>query len=197
MSDKAPINPAFGQFVCERLKVVRTRSGGTLAWSIVAQIIQCAYKEEAENFQAFVAPPKAKRAASAPRKRNEHIDALASACGGHPDTMTHSAIRAVAVAWAEIKAVSPDCTPGELKRRADRYKSLHPTWPCTAGALAKHWDSLGVSLGRTESARTDAYIAPPDWLKKAQAIYPEADFTGREWAEIPITLRGEILRRTA
>lgn len=189
-------NPLHGQFVVERLKQAREAAGGQLAWGVVAEIVQKAHDQDVAGLAALYGAPKTPRKQPVPRKRNEFVDALAEACGGHPQTMTKSAIRAVAIAWAEIHAVSPDCTPDELKRRAERYRSIHPTWPCTAGAIAKHWDSLGVSLGRTESAKHDAYIPPPDWLNKAQQLYPEADFTGREWAGIPITIRAEILRRT-
>ncbi len=146
-------------------------------------------------FEPVHQPPK-QRKLSVPRKRNEFIDTLADSCGGDAKQMTHSAIRTIAVAWAEIKQVSPDCTCEEIRKRVSRYKSLHPTWPCTPGAVSKHWDSLGASLGRTESARNDPYIAPPDWMAKACRLYPEADFTGRQWSEIPITLRNAILQKS-
>lgn len=189
-------NPLHGQFVVERLKQAREAAGGTLPWATVGDIIQKAHDQDVSGLIAMYGAPKTPRKQPVPRKRNEFVDALAEACGGHPQTMTASAIRAVAISWAEIKAVSPDCTPDELKRRAERYRSLHPTWPCTAGSIAKHWDSLGVSLGRTESARLDPYITPPDWLEKAKRLYPEADFTGREWSDLPITIRTTIIQKT-
>lgn len=191
------INSMHGSFVAERLKAARAAAGGALSWAKVAEIIQHAYEEEVKQFTALSGAPKEPRKQPVPRKRNAFVDALAEACGGNPEFLTHSAMRTVAVAWAEIKAVSPDCTPEEIRRRVARYKSLHPTWPCTAPSIAKRWDSLGESLGRTESAKMDAYIAPPEWLEKARRVYPEADFTDRQWGDLPITIRSEILRKTS
>jgi hypothetical protein len=189
-------NPLHGSFVAERLKAARTAAGGTIAWSRVAEIIQHAYEEEAKAFTAMSGAPKEPRKQPVARKRNEFVDALASACGGNPQFLTPGAIRTVAIAWAEIKSVSPDCTVEELHRRASRYKSLHPTWPCTATSLSKYWDQLGQSLGRTDSAKLDAYVQPPDWLAKATRLYPEADFSDREWKDLPITIRTSILQKS-
>ncbi len=189
-------NPLHGSFVAERLKAARTAAGGTIAWSRVAEIIQHAYEEEAKAFTAMSGAPKEPRKQPVARKRNEFVDALASACGGNPQFLTPGAIRTVAIAWAEIKSVSPDCTVEELHRRASRYKSLHPTWPCTATSLSKYWDQLGESLGRTHSAKADSYVEPAGWMEKAAKLYPEADFTGRTWASIPITIKNVVVQKS-
>lgn len=189
------INKLHGAFVAERLKAARTAAGGQISWSKVAEIIQHAHEDEFRQFTALNAAPKEPRKQPVPRKRNEFVDALALACGGNPQFMTPMALRAVGVAWSEIRSVSPECTPDEIHRRASRYKSLHPTWPCTASSLSKYWDQLGESLGRTHAAKIDSYVEPAGWMEKASRMYPEADFTGRTWADIPITVKNTIVQR--
>ncbi len=188
-------NPLFSQFVCERLKLAREEAGGTLPWSHVSDIIQKAYIQEITAFTARLAPPTAKRA-PVKRERNEFIDTLAEATGSNPIMMTPAAIRTVAIAWAEIKTVSPACTVEEIRTRAAVYKRKHPEWPLTATALSKHWDQLGSSSGRTASAALDVYTEPLNWRERAASVFPEADFTEVAWCDVSILVRKDILTKT-
>lgn len=73
------------------------------------------------------------------RPRNPLLDALASATGSNPLQVPPSAWGGFAKALAEIRAVSPDLTAEEIKRRAANYRSHMRDATLTAPALAKHW----------------------------------------------------------
>jgi hypothetical protein len=190
-------NPRIGEFTCERLKLAREQAGGTLAWSKVADIIQKSFEQEVACFCAINGAPRKPRAAPAtPRKRDEHIDALVYACGGDPFQLTRAAIQAAAVAVAEIKQVSPDLSVDEIKRRVQRYKEKHRDWPLTPMAISKNWHDLGSSSGRTYSAANDPYLTPENWRERAKQVYPDADFEGKEWTDIGILIRTDILKKS-
>lgn len=70
-----------------------------------------------------------------PRARDLLFDTLAAIDGSDPTKLTSPAARACGVALAEIKAVHPDLTPDEIRRRAKNY----PFDSITPSALAKHW----------------------------------------------------------
>ena len=78
------------------------------------------------------------------RPRNPHMDALGSLDGALNDT-SKTAWGRVAKALSEIREVSPDVTPDEIKRRADNYVAHFNGAALTSTALAKHWAKCGVS----------------------------------------------------
>lgn len=190
-------NPRIGEFTCERLKLAREQAGGTLAWQKVAAIIQASFEQEIACFAAINGAPRKPRAAPAtPRKRDEHIDSLVYACGGDPFQLTRAAIQAAAVAVAEIKQVSPDVSVEEIKRRVQRYKEKHRDWPLTPMAVSKNWHDLGTSAGRTYSAALDPYIEPEGWRDMAAKVFPNGDFSDKQWAEVSILVRKDILTKS-
>ncbi len=77
--------------------------------------------------------------APAGRERNPIFDALAAATDGPADQLTAPTARAVGVALAVIRKVSPDLTCAEIERRASNYKSHFENAAMTASALSKHW----------------------------------------------------------
>jgi hypothetical protein len=77
-----------------------------------------------------------------PRRRNPELDALAAVDGSDLAQVTGSAWGRHAKALHEIRGVCPDVSADEIRRRAENYRTLHPTWTITATALAKHWGSL-------------------------------------------------------
>lgn len=104
----------------------------------------CRDQKNSEENQKNSCPdkPGGKAKAKRPRPRNELLDALAGLDGSNPDKATDPAWGKIATALSQIKAVSPDVTPDEIRRRADRYRSQHPTWHLSANALANHWGAL-------------------------------------------------------
>ena len=74
-----------------------------------------------------------------PRPRNTLLDALACATGSNPLQVPASAWGAFCKALAEIRAVCPNLTSQEIKRRAANYRSHMRDATLTATALAKHW----------------------------------------------------------
>lgn len=83
-------------------------------------------------------PPKERK----PIARNETLDALVASCGGDPLATTRSAWAQAATALRDIREVTPNVTPDEIKTKAATYRRLHRDWDLTPMALAKHWGSL-------------------------------------------------------
>lgn len=73
------------------------------------------------------------------RERNKLLDALVSVDGSDPLQSTGPAFKSAAVALKAIKAVSPDVTPEEIKRRAKNYRVNYKDWSLTANSIAKYW----------------------------------------------------------
>ena len=97
------------------------------------------------------------------RPRNPLFDALALGTGTRDlAKLPRMMGKTIGVALADILEVSPDLTPDEMERVISAYKSKHPTWPCTAMAIAKHWAEFAKS-DATHAAKTDVYQEPPNW----------------------------------
>ena len=77
-----------------------------------------------------------------PVERNPVLDALVESCGGEIATTTRSAWVQAATALRDIKEVSPEVTPDDIKAKAAAYRKAHPEWDLTPLALSKHWGSL-------------------------------------------------------
>lgn len=73
------------------------------------------------------------------RPRNPLFDALAVLDCPNLSELTRSAASRVAKALQDIKAVAPDVTPAEIKRRADNYRAHMPGASLTSTALSAHW----------------------------------------------------------
>ena len=175
----------FGQLCAAALLEAKRKDPG-LSWERVAVIIQAKYE---------LAPkPRVPRVVKK-RPRDELFDALAVATGQNLEELSRSMARVVAVALADIRAVTPDLTVNEIKRRAEAYKNKHRDWPLTATSLAKYWGEFGG--GRTRAAKADPYIAPPNWQELAKRAFPEGDFTGRTWDDLSVVIRSDILKKAS
>jgi hypothetical protein len=86
------------------------------------------------------------------RKRDLIHDALAEVEGADPLELTRSHAKRIGVAASDIRSATPDVSPEDIRRRADVYRRLHPTWELTAFAIAAHWASLiSPSNGRARA----------------------------------------------
>lgn len=83
-------------------------------------------------------PPAPKK----PRARDLTFEAMADACAMDLTQITSSARGALNRALREIREVRPDLTPEAIRLAVSFYRSLHPSWPVTAPAIAKHWPEL-------------------------------------------------------
>ena len=96
------------------------------------------------------------------RPRDLIFEALCEAVGIDTGALTKSGRGSLNGALRDIRAASPDVTPQEVKRRAERYARKFSGAALTAPALAKHWASLGA-------APVD------DWTKQAVANLNRAE----------------------
>ena len=96
------------------------------------------------------------------RPRDLIFEALCEATGVEAKSLTKSGRGSLNGALRDNRAASPDVTPQEVKRRAERYARKFSGAALTAPALAKHWASLGA-------APVD------DWTKQAVANLNRAE----------------------
>lgn len=134
-----------------------------------------------DQFAATMGVLRKKKPKGAPRARNPLFDALALATGTRDlSQLTRAAAKAIAVALADIQAVTPDLTVEEIDRRAAAYKRRW-TDPrnLSAPALAKHWATFGGAPTRTGFAVMEE--PKEDWRPAAKLVADETDdFTIRE-----------------
>jgi hypothetical protein len=139
------------------------------------------------------------------RPRNPLFDELAQSTGTDPLLATKPKLREIAVALADIKAVCPDLTVEEIRRRAAAYQEAHPPgtdrhWTLTAKALAKYWGDLARDQRgerRTREAALDVYQTPPvGWEAVAIRLFGEG-MRDKGWPEIRIAYGLEILKEMA
>lgn len=91
------------------------------------------------------------------RRRDLVMDALAEIDGATDlAQVTRSRWRTIATKAAELRAVAPDVTPEEIRRRAANYPT-HFDSTLTAPALVSHWARLATpgTNGRRGAASTD------------------------------------------
>lgn len=84
-------------------------------------------------------PPPPPKAPKAKRERDPIIDALAACGGADPLQVVPSAWPGIGKALADIKAVCPDVTPDEIRRRSANYRTHMRETILTPHALAKNW----------------------------------------------------------
>lgn len=184
----------FGQ-LCMAKMIAEKKARGSLSPDEGASIIDALDAERA------VMSKKAPRVASTNgrRARNVLFDTLATETGCRDlSQITRAGARAIAVALADIREVSPDLTPEEISRRASAYRSKHRDWPLTAPALAKYWSEFGGN--RTRSAKRDVYVEPAEWDRVAETLWGQqvaSKMAGLGWSEISTALRADILREMA
>lgn len=140
------------------------------------------------------------RAAKTDRPHNPLFDALAIATGCRDiSQLTRNGAKAVGVALADIREVCPDLTPAHIQNVVAAYRLRHPTWPCTALAIAKNWAEF-ANTPRTVAAKTDIYQEPPGWKESEAAMNalrttPETwqIICERGWFELGADIRKDIL----
>lgn len=115
--------------LCRERLLEAKRNNPKLSWDEIEAVIETCELEIIKN----------SRQPRSERKRNELLDAFMLACNLDPQKQTNAAVRAAAVALADIRSVSPLVKPDEFKRRALIYRRKHPDWPLTPSALAKWW----------------------------------------------------------
>ena len=115
--------------LCREKLLEAKRNNPKLSWDEIERVIEgCELEIIKESRQPRT-----------PRKRNELLDAFMLACNLDPEKQTNAAVRAAAVALADIRSVSPLVKPDEFKARAQTYRKKHPDWPLTPSALSKWW----------------------------------------------------------
>lgn len=67
------------------------------------------------------------------------IRALASLGGANPDEVTSSGMKAVRLAYTEIRAVKPDVTAEDIRQRAAIFQTRFSWTQLTPAALARQW----------------------------------------------------------
>jgi len=82
------------------------------------------------------------------RARNPVIDVLACIDGSQLDEITGPAWAAAGKALSQIKAVTPDVTPDEIRRRSANYRTKYRDATISPLALAKHWAALNSGSDR-------------------------------------------------
>ncbi len=134
-SGKPSVNTVSGGKLCEPGKPIEEEEEGE-------NILPARQAEPSpDDFRlAAVAASEGSEDAQKPRPRNELFDELVRAEGGNPAQVTKSAASGIGKALSEIKDVTPDVTPKEIRRRAEIYRQVMPAGTTvTAHALAKHW----------------------------------------------------------
>jgi hypothetical protein len=155
-----------------------------------------------DEFAVTAGALRKKKPKGAPRARNPLFDALALATGTRDLTqLTRAAAKAIAVALADIQAVTPDLTVEEINRRAASYRRRW-TDPrnLSAPALAKHWGQFAFAAGeaKTNAARRDVYQEPDRaaWYAAAVSLYGEpvaVQMLAKGWLELGTDFRTAIL----
>jgi hypothetical protein len=153
MTDTEEIAQTAALRLWDRLSQTRANNGGTIHKTEWLVIVAGQFKAELSACR-----PKGRVKGA----RNALFDALAAGCGIRCQELTRGGSRAIAVALADILAVSPDLTEGEIASRIAKYRGKHPTWPLTAPAIAKNWASLGDG-DPTRTAKLDIYQEPAEW----------------------------------
>jgi hypothetical protein len=74
-----------------------------------------------------------------PRERNELIDAMVAVDGSNPLEVTGNAWGRAGIALQQIREVSPDVTPDDIRKRAANYRLHFPKAACTPTGIATHW----------------------------------------------------------
>ena len=168
------------------------KRAGEVPWPKVAEIIDGVVS--AEQFSLKTDEPEKPKPE---RKRNPLVDGIIEACGHDPLKATKTALQAAGVAVASIKEVHPDVNVSEIKRCAALYKRKNPTWPITPSAIAAHWHEFPTVTNTLETKTPDPYTAPENWRELASKVYPGADFSDREWSDIAITIRQDLVKKIA
>ncbi len=138
-----------------------------------------------------------KKPKGAGRARNPLFDALALATGTRDLTMiSRNGAKAIGVALADIMEVAPNLTVEEINRVVSAYRARHPTWPCTAPAVAKHWGEFSGKM--TRSGLNDPYQEPKGWREWMKRKYPNTPFVDdiptKSWLDVPIEIRLKCLK---
>ncbi len=188
----------FAEQLFTALANARTQGGGHLPkerWLGIAQELH----DQAIRGAVDACRPPPRVGSTKPgqlRARNPLFDAICTACRlGESTKLTRPMAKRVAVALADIRQVAADLTPEQIQLAADRFRQRHPQWELTATALSTHWGSV-IGGPQTRGAKRDPYVEPPEWRARALQVFPEIELPDR-WADLSITIRSDIVARTA
>lgn len=180
-----------GEKLFEALLAARQKAGGNLPRTLWIETADAAIAD------LQILRKRKPRRLKTDRPRNLLFDALALGTGCRDiSQITRNGAKAVGVALADIREVMPTVTVEEIERVIAAYKNRHPTWPCTAGAIAKHWSEFAVTAS-TQAAKRDIYIEPVLWSGAAKALYGDdigGQMVERGWANLGTDIRADILR---
>ena len=181
-----------GEKLFESLLAAREKAGGTLT-----QADWIAAADQAIVDLQVLRKRKPRRLKT-DRPRNLLFDSLALGTGCRDiSQITRNGAKAVGVALADIREVAPGLTVEEIDRVVAAYRNRHPTWPCTATAIAKHWAEFAATAA-TRAAKRDLYVEPALWSGAAKALYGDdvgGQMVSRGWFELGTDMRADILRQ--
>lgn len=173
------IDPHFGVHVREKLKAARTAAGGSLAWAEVDRIIQECHEAHEKQFNAGAKPPAKKKLSLIGLCDEEWIAELEQ----------EPAYRGI-----DIKRELGKCQVWMKLRARQATRRTFINW------LNKAEKTIGYSgEGKSSAAptRQNPYAEPADWRERAERAYPDLDFTDKEWNDLGVITRTEILKRTS
>lgn len=174
------IDPQFGIHTREKLKAARTAAGGSLQWPEVDRIIQECHEAHEKLFNAGATPPKKKRAIS-----------MVGICD---EEWIAQLEQEPAYQGIDIKRELGKCQVWMKLRSRIATRRTFINW------LNKAEKTIGYSGEGRSSASVNPlnpYIEPENWRSRAAQAYPDLDFTGREWGDLGIQTRTEILRKSS
>lgn len=172
----------------------KVRPGGVFT---ICDAAECIRKQLAGEF-----PEACKMPRVLVNGRDEVFDALAVASGYDLSILTKSAAARVAKAKSEIMAVSPQVTAAHVAHVAKKLAAKFQGAPVTPSSIAGHWSEFGTPPTAAEKEKLDPYKEPREWkdtlrrLGEAKGWDAMAvlDYTTKKWADLPLTIRHEIVR---
>jgi hypothetical protein len=134
--------------------------------------------------------------------RDEIFDALCVASGYDLKLINKPAGSRVAKAKKDIMQVSPQVTAADIASVARKLAAKYAGAPITPTSIAAHWAEFGVAPTAEQKAKLDPYKEPREWkdtlrrLGEAKGWDAMAvlDYTTKKWADLPLTIRQEIVR---
>ncbi len=182
---------ALSLFIYERLDAERKRAPlSKERWLAVVDIAIAEHK---------MMNKRRPRAKPTDRPQNELFNALALATGCQDvGQLTRDGARVVGVALADIREACPAVTVTDINRVTDAYRRRHPTWTCTAKAIAKHWSEFATGPQKT---KLDIYVEPTGWRTSEAArmamkasVETWAIVIDRDWFDLATDIRKDIVR---
>ena len=131
------------------------------------------------------------------KERDKLFDAICLACGLDPKEAGATMGSTIGSVAASLLAATPDVTPAEVNRRAQAYRRVYPTAPCTPTALLKHWSAFAPK--DKNKPVIDPYAEPDNWREKARRAFTgyAVDWDAKAWSDLAIDVRTDIIKKNA